>query len=108
MDYIKDHGLAAEKDCACSQRPARGGVPFVTMGISSPVLTDPLANHSDPTITGCRRPCNTSAAKKTLATIDSVSCLSNHNESHILSFLQSGPVAVSIAAGYLNGYKVRG
>jgi len=80
MDWIRDHGgLATEADY-------------------------PLANHSDPTIHGCRSACNQTAAAKRSATIDSVSCLDNHDEDQILSFLQEGPVSVSIAAKYLNGY----
>ena len=65
----------------------------------------PLANHSDPTLAGCRGITNcTTALEKSHAHIDGVSCLTNHNESNILALLQHGPVSVSICAGPLNGY----
>lgn len=35
----------------------------------------PLANHSDPTLKGCRSPCNTTAANKSFAHIDGATCM---------------------------------
>ena len=66
----------------------------------------PLANHSDPTLAGCRgiTNCTTALAKPT-AHIDGVSCMANHSEPGILALLRHGPVSVSICAGPLNGYR---
>ena len=80
MKWVAAHGVATNKDV-------------------------PLANHSDPTLAGCRGITNcTAALEKSHAHIDGVSCLTNHNESNILAMLQHGPVSVSICAGPLNGY----
>ena len=65
----------------------------------------PLANHSDPSIHGCRSPCNTTAEAKRVAKLTSISCLKNHEEDQIRAMLEEGPVSVSIAAKWLNGYK---
>ena len=65
----------------------------------------PLANHSDPSIHGCRSPCNTTAEAKRVAKLTSISCLKNHEEDQIRAMLEVGPVSVSIAAKWLNGYK---
>ena len=65
----------------------------------------PLANHSDPTITGCRSPCNTTAESHRVAKLANVTCLKNHEEEQIRAMLDKGPVSVSIAAHWLNGYK---
>jgi len=64
----------------------------------------PLANHSDPTIHGCRSACNTSATKHVAATITNVSCLPDHDEEQIRALLDHAPLSVSIAAKFLNGY----
>ena len=70
----------------------------------------PLANHSDPNITGCRHVTNCSRvlqqskADGSSAHISGVASLTNHNESQILAMLQHGPMSVSINAGPLNGY----
>jgi len=73
----------------------------------------PLANHSDPTLKGCRSPCNQSAANKSFAKIDGATCLpapdyskvKGQNETQIAAWLQHGPLSISIAAGPLNGYR---
>lgn len=65
----------------------------------------PLANHSDPTLKGCRSPCNTTAGAHRVATIASVACLHGHAEDQIRAMLDDGPVSVSISAHFLNGYK---
>jgi C1A family cysteine protease len=64
----------------------------------------PLANHSDPNITGCRAPCNATASSKRVATIANVTCMTNHDEAEIRSFLDDGPISVSISAKPLNWY----
>lgn len=65
----------------------------------------PLANHSDPGLTGCRGITNCSAAeRKSSAYINGSTCLTNHDENNILSLLQHGPMSVSINASPLNGY----
>ena len=72
----------------------------------------PLANHSDPTLRGCRSPCNKTAASKSFAHIDGATCTTgrgpggaNADEAQVLAWLQHGPLSISIAAGHLNGYK---
>jgi len=70
----------------------------------------PLANHSDPNLTGCRgitncsKVLNASKIAGNSVHITGVACFS-HNESQILAGLQYGPLSVSIAAGYFSGYK---
>ena len=65
----------------------------------------PLANHSDPTITGCRGVTNcTDAASKAFATIDGLRTPASHNDTDILPMLADGPMAVSVDAGPYNGY----
>jgi len=65
----------------------------------------PLANHSDPNITGCRGVTDCAAvAPRHGAYINGSTCLTNHDESNILALLQYGPMSVSINAGPLNGY----
>ena len=66
----------------------------------------PLANHSDPNITGCRQITNCSYAEShSTAHINGSTCLTNHVEDNILALLQHGPMSVSINAGPLNGYQ---
>ena len=68
----------------------------------------PLANHSDPNITGCRSPCDTARANKSFARIDGATCTpqpTHNNETQMLAWLQHGPLSVSVAAGPFNGYK---
>eukprot|EP00966_Prymnesium_polylepis_P098597 2283344-Prymnesium_polylepis.1 len=73
-------------------------------GVAS-IAEAPLANHSDPNITGCRFVTNcTVVEKKVAAYINGSTCLTNHDEANILQMLQHGPMSVSINAGPLNGY----
>ena len=71
----------------------------------------PLANHSDPTLKGCRSPCNATAATKSFAHIDGATCLTgkdkngNADEDQMLAWLQHGPLSISVAAGALGPYK---
>ena len=71
----------------------------------------PLANHSDPTLKGCRSQCDTVAASKSFATIDGATCLTqrdahgNADEDQMLAWLQHGPLSISVAAGALGPYK---
>lgn len=65
----------------------------------------PLANHSDPNMTGCRGVTDCNAANPHHAAyINGTTCLTNHVEENILALLQYGPMSVSIAASPLNGY----
>jgi len=70
------------------------------------IAVAPLANHSDPNITGCRgiTSCADAIARPT-AHIDGVAQLEGHAEDQILGMLQHGPVAVSLCAAPYNGYK---
>ena len=66
----------------------------------------PLANHSDPNITGCRGITNCSYAKAhAFAYINGTRGSKTHNDPDVLALLRSGPVAVSIDAGPYNGCK---
>ena len=77
----------------------------ITNGLAS-IEEAPLANHSDPNITGCRGITNcTRAIANPTAHIDGVASLSGHVETDILAMLQHGPVAISICASPYNGYK---
>ena len=65
----------------------------------------PLANHSDPTIKGCRGITNCSRAEaRAFARIDGLRAPASHNDVDILPLLERGPMAVSIDAGPYNGY----
>ena len=65
----------------------------------------PLANHSDPTLKGCRSPCDVARSNKSFAHIDGATCTpQNTNETQMMAWLQHGPLSISIAAGPLNGY----
>ncbi|EOD17274.1 hypothetical protein EMIHUDRAFT_458999 [Emiliania huxleyi CCMP1516] len=72
----------------------------------APSAVYPLANHSDPTIRGCRSPCNATAADPALsaAHISGASCLVHADEAQMLAWLQHGPLSVSIDAS-LQGYR---
>ena len=73
-------------------------------GVAS-IVDAPLANHSDPNITGCRGITNCATVeRKSSAYLNGSTCLTNHVESNILALLQHGPMSVSINAGPLNGY----
>lgn len=65
----------------------------------------PLANHSDPNITGCRGVTNCSHAKAhAFAKIDGIRGSKSHEDPDVLALLQSGPAAVSVDAGPYNEY----
>lgn len=89
-----------------------GWVSSVHRGIAK-AADYPLANHSDPTLAGCRSPCNNVSAAKTFAKIDGATCMpganygkvAGDNETQMLAWLQHGPLSVSVAAGPFNGYK---
>lgn len=73
-------------------------------GVAS-IVDAPLANHSDPNITGCRGITDCATVEhKSSAYINGSTCLTNHDETNILNLLQHGPMSVSINAGPLNGY----
>jgi len=100
-------------DCSSYTGPyGMGWVSSVHHGIDQ--ATDyTLANHSDPTLKGCRSPCDTAAANKSFAKIDGATCMpaadyskvAGDNETQIAAWLQHGPLSISVAAGPLNGYK---
>jgi hypothetical protein len=99
-------------DCSSYTGPyGMGWVADVKKGIA--LASDyPLANHSDPTLAGCRSPCNMTAANKSFAHIDGATCApgkgpggANAEEPQVLTWLQHGPLSISIAAGHLNGCK---
>ena len=50
-----------------------GWVASVHKGIAT-AAEYPLANHSDPTLKGCRSPCNETAANVSFAHIDGATC----------------------------------
>lgn len=97
-------------DCSSYSGPyGMGWVADVHKGIAT-AIEYPLANHSDPNITGCRSPCNPTrnATKFNYAKIDGATCIGAqpyNNEEQMLAWLQHGPVSVSVAAGPFNGYK---
>lgn len=97
-------------DCSSYTGPyGMGWVAAIKKGIA--LASDyPLANHSDPTLKGCRSPCNMTAANKSFAHIDGATCTmgrgpggANADEAQVLAWLQHGPLSISIAAGNLNG-----
>ena len=66
----------------------------------------PLANHSDPNITGCRGITNCTHAKAhTWAYINGTRGSKTHMDPDVLAMLQSGPAAVSIDAAAYSPYR---
>ena len=66
----------------------------------------PLANHSDPNITGCRGITNCTHAKShTWAYINGTRGSKTHMDPDVLAMLQSGPAAVSIDAAAYSPYR---
>ena len=61
-------------DCSSYTGPyGMGWVADIQQGLA--LASDyPLANHSDPTLRGCRSPCNKTAASKSFAHIDGATC----------------------------------
>lgn len=111
--FLHGHGLQklSEQemiDCSSYTGPyGMGWVASVHKGLASNA-TYPLANHSDPSIHGCRSACNQSEADptKSLAHIDGATCLGQpvyDNETQMLAWLQHGPLSVSIDASF-SGY----
>lgn len=100
--------LSVQEMIDCSSYTGPYGMGWVANKGGLSRATDyPLANHSDPTILGCRSPCKT-VQEKPFASISGASCLpssAHDDEDQILAYLQKGPLSVSIAAGALNGYK---
>ena len=97
-------------DCSSYTGPyGMGWVADIKKGLA--LASDyPLANHSDPTLKGCRSPCNYAAANKSFAHIDGATCTTgrgpggaNADEAQVLAWLQHGPLSISVAAGHLNG-----
>jgi len=81
------------------------GMAFIQQNGIARNVDAPLANHSDPNITGCRGVTNCSVAlTKSFAHIDGVVHMDNHDEAQIKALLQHGPMSVSISGGQLNGY----
>jgi len=65
----------------------------------------PLANHSDPTLKGCRGITNcTKASAHMFARVDGIRSPKSHEDKDILPLLQQGPMAISMFAGAYNGY----
>ena len=104
--------LAVQEMIDCSSYSGPYGMGWVaTIHHGLDLATDyPLANHSDPTLKGCRSPCDTAAANKSFAHIDGATCTKaqdaqgNADEDQMLAWLQHGPLSISVAAGPLNGY----
>ena len=106
--FLHGHGLVklSEQemiDCASYTGPyGMGWVADVHKGLTKN-RTYPLANHSDPTIRGCRSPCNTSAADpaRSVAHVSGATCLGKpvyDDENQMLAWLQHGPLSVSVGA----------
>ena len=74
--------------------------------------TYPLANHSDPTLAGCRGPCQRAEAdpRLSVARIDGATCMKEgvghvpSGAEQMIAWLQYGPLSISVAARMLNGY----
>ena len=120
LAWLSKPSSAAAPACAFVTVSVVNLVPPAGMGWVSSVhhgldraVDYPLANHSDPTLKGCRSPCNTSAANRSFAKIDGATCLppedyskvAGSNETQMLAWLQHGPLSVSVAAGPFNGYR---
>mmetsp|Transcript_56743 Transcript_56743/g.93875 ORF Transcript_56743/g.93875 Transcript_56743/m.93875 type:complete len:339 (-) Transcript_56743:304-1320(-) len=114
--FLAGHGLVklSEQemiDCSSYTGPyGMGWVASIHKGLASND-TYPLANHSDPTLAGCRSKCNASEAVPSLsvAHIDGATCSGKpvyDNETQMLAWLTHGPLSVSIDAtfhGYTGG-----
>jgi cysteine peptidase B len=93
-------------DCSSYTGPyGMGWVSSIHKGLD--LIKDyPLANHSDPTVKGCRSPCDTARANHSFAHIDGATCLPNsRTEAQMLAWLQHGPLSISVDAGPFGGYK---
>jgi hypothetical protein len=79
-------------------------MPNMQHGIAR-AIDAPLANHSDPNITGCRGITNCTYAKAhAFAKIDGTRGSKTHFDADILALLRSGPAAVSIDAAAYSPY----
>ena len=95
--------LSEQEEIDCYNN-AGYAMPNMVHGIARAVDA-PLANHSDPTISGCRGITNCSHAKAhAFAWINGTRGSKSHNDPDVLALLQSGPAAVSVDAGPYNGY----
>jgi len=108
LDEIDELSEQEMIDCSQYVGPyGMGWVASVHKGLASNAEY-PLANHSIQNITGCRSPCNVTAAARSAAHIDGATCLPqpiHDNETQMMAWLAKGPLSVSIAAGELGGYK---
>ena len=95
--------LSEQEEIDCYNN-AGYAMPNMVHGIARAVDA-PLANHSDPTLRGCRGITNCSHAKaRAFAWINGTRGSKSHNDPDVLALLQSGPAAVSVDAGPYNGY----
>lgn len=96
--------LSEQEEIDCYNNAVYSMANIVAHGIAK-IEDAPLANHSDPNITGCRHVTNCARAEsKAFAFIDGYRSPASHNDSYILPMLRHGPIAVSIDAGPYNGY----
>jgi len=97
--------LSEQQMIDCGAGDAYGMKWIVAHGGIASIEDAPLADHSDPNITGCRGITDCAAVgPEVTAYINGSTCLTNHDENNILGLLQYGPMSVSINAGPLNGY----
>lgn len=96
-------------DCSSYTGPyGMGWVSDIHKGITDNA-TYGLANHSDPTLAGCRSNCSAikSRPSKSVAFIDGATCAGEpayDNQTQMLAWLQYGPLSVSIDASF-GGYQ---
>ena len=112
--FLAGHGLQklSEQemiDCSSYTGPyGMGWVADIHKGLASNA-TYPMANHSDPSLAGCRAKCNATEADpaRSVASITGATCLGQpvyDNETQMLAWLQHGPLSVSIDASF-GGYR---
>jgi len=112
--FLAGHGLIklSEQemiDCSSYTGPyGMGWVSDVHKGLTDNA-TYGLANHSDPTLAGCRSNCSAdkSAKEKSVAFIDGATCAGQpdyDNQTQMLAWLAFGPLSVSIDASF-SGYQ---
>ena len=94
----------SEQELIDCKNNAGYGLPYIREGIDR-AIDAPLANHSDPNITGCRFVTNCSrAAGLKFAYINGTRGPITHNDVDILPMLAFGPMAVSINANAYGSY----
>jgi hypothetical protein len=97
--------LSEQEEIDCYNNAVYSMANIVAHGIAK-IEDAPLANHSDPNITGCRHVTNCAKAEsRAFAFIDGYRSPASHDDASILPMLQLGPIAVSIDAGPYNGYR---